>query len=350
MKSLLKHILILILCFQILPGCLEEDDNGPSMTEEFETNALILRELEGRGAYLNTRDFPSMLDPDVVYKSLTSFDIVDVRKNEQFRQGFIPYAVNVNKADLFDYVTNISSARKVLIVSSTGQASAYYNALFRLYGLKNTYSLKFGMAGWNSAFANEFNQFIGDRQIAFTEFFDSGKKHFSLPKIDASVQNENISNLFNSRIKELFNDGFNEILTDNSYDHYHEDAGSVNFGYLFYNKNPQNIFIMTSSTTDIVQDIPAPRNTVIFHPFYGPDDFYTTGRLQTIPAGKLIACYSYSGQISAETVALLKILGYNAKSILFGVQNYRNSTIQNTLGTGRLYIYRSSHDYPIEVQ
>ncbi|MFN8206037.1 MAG: rhodanese-like domain-containing protein [Bacteroidales bacterium] len=43
-----------------------------------------------------------------------------------------------------------------------------------------------------------------------------------------------------------------------------------------------------------------------------------TASLKTLPADKPIAVYCYTGMTSAYLVAYLRLLGYDAKSILYG--------------------------------
>jgi rhodanese-related sulfurtransferase len=47
-------------------------------------------------------------------------------------------------------------------------------------------------------------------------------------------------------------------------------------------------------------------------------DLRSTSYLQTIPSSKDIVVYSKYGHSSAFVVAYLRLLGYNAKSLLFG--------------------------------
>jgi rhodanese-related sulfurtransferase len=52
--------------------------------------------------------------------------------------------------------------------------------------------------------------------------------------------------------------------------------------------------------------------------------------LKTLPTDKTIAVYCYTGQTSAHVAAFLKILGYDAKTILFGVNGMAYDTMPGT--------------------
>jgi hypothetical protein len=53
----------------------------------------------------------------------------------------------------------------------------------------------------------------------------------------------------------------------------------------------------------------------------GPADFRSVTYLQTLPSADSIAIYSGTGQESAFYSAYLRLLGYKARSILFGMNN-----------------------------
>ena len=340
-----RSLIFLFFC-TLLAGCIENDSLQPNLTKEFETNALILKELENRDVFLNTKEFPALIDADTLFKYINDYNIIDVRNAESFQKGHIPNSVNINNSELFDYVVNLNPSKPIVIVSITGQASAFYNALFRVYGLKNTFSLKFGIAGWNKKFENEILKWVGDNQInCWGHHFDK-ISHFKLPTIN---DEKNIKELYDQRIRDLFQNGFNETFLEENSDYSMDNSVAISFNSLNLIYDGNDIAILAVAATDIFQDIQKPMYTQIYHPFKGINEFFSTENLQTIPSDKYVACYSYSGQISAATVAMLRVLGYKAISILFGVQNYSNTIILNTLGTGRLYVFRESNDFPIVV-
>ena len=49
------------------------------------------------------------------------------------------------------------------------------------------------------------------------------------------------------------------------------------------------------------------------------EDILSTEALKTLPTDKTVVVYCYSGQTSAFTAAYLKVLGYDAKTLKFGV-------------------------------
>jgi rhodanese-related sulfurtransferase len=54
---------------------------------------------------------------------------------------------------------------------------------------------------------------------------------------------------------------------------------------------------------------------------YGPPNAFTSTQfLNTLPVGKDIGVYCYTGQTSAQVAAYLQMMGYQGKSVLYGVQ------------------------------
>jgi rhodanese-related sulfurtransferase len=55
-------------------------------------------------------------------------------------------------------------------------------------------------------------------------------------------------------------------------------------------------------------------------------DFKLNGAIKTLPTNKTIIVYCYTGQTSAHVAAILRVLGYDAKSLAYGVNgmNYDN--------------------------
>ncbi|MGB8317851.1 MAG: rhodanese-like domain-containing protein, partial [Ignavibacteriaceae bacterium] len=207
-------VLIVSIIIFIIPGCLKDDIN-PVQSISLSKNALLLNYLETNGNYINSREMPSIADVDEVYNNLENYLIVDVRSKEDYSSGHISGAINVQNDSLVQYLnskSNISQFPKIIIVSSDGQASAYYTSLLRIYGYNNVYSLNFGMALWNNTFSNSWVEHTKDHIIRYHLTGDRlfpGDPNMKLPDIQTDIQNgkrqENIKSLITEIIKEGFN-------------------------------------------------------------------------------------------------------------------------------------------------
>jgi rhodanese-related sulfurtransferase len=306
----MKKNYCLFLAALIFPGCLKDDINIP-VDNELKTSIELLRYLEEQGDYINSPEAPSMIDASEVFNNLHSYLIIDVRANDEFLKGHIEGAVNVANTELLNYaLSRINSYEKAVLVSSDGQASAYYTCLLRLYGFKNVYTMKFGMAYWNIDFSQVWLQKIKTS----TELYYYNKLNYpkgqyrDLPGIEGS--SGNIRELAKERIASLISRGFVDNM-DNI-----DELAIGNSLYFVCYGNYQ------------LYEINHPPNTVFY---YEGGHLKSVNYLQTMPPDKEILIYDYNGQLSAAVTAYLHLLGYNAKSFLFGA----NQLIYNEMTNDR---------------
>jgi len=308
----------LIILFSIgISGCLK--DNVSTMYDiKLSDNAKVLYYLEESGDYINSSEMPSVVNVDEVYYNLNNYLVIDTRTKSEYAAGHISGAVNIQNDSLINFFNSIDAGKyqKIILVNSDGQASSYYTCLLRLYGIQNVYSLLFGMAQWNTNFSEIWTKNIGDSPV--TQFFTFGNyindSLSNLPNIHFPNSNSAIQSNVKNRIAEILQTGFvdNETYVKvdppGALEFNGEEASNfyiVCFGIRpFYNQNPM----------DPVSKGRFP-NSVSFVP---GEDLKSTNNLQLLPDNKKIVVYSYSGQMSAFVVAYLRVLGYDARSLLYG--------------------------------
>lgn len=323
-----KKIIILPVIFLLFwNGCLK-DNITPPVIVNLESSAEILDFIESRGDYINSSEVPSIVSPFEVITNIDQYLILDIRSTDKFAKGRIEGAVNVKHYNLISYLDsiNINLYPKIVIVSETGQAAAYYNSFLRLYGFYNTFSLEFGMDLWNSEFGQLWSR-SRDEEFRPNTYDNRTvqKPDFSeLPKISFPEGNsieEKIKGRINELMKEEFIDTSLKINSD----------AAINFPSLYnnydYSKNIfENVFIICYGTTDLYYipktgelDNPGhPKGSVLYVSSYPINELRTTMSLQTIPNNQQIVIYSENGILSAYATAYLRLLGYNARSVLFG--------------------------------
>ena len=69
----------------------------------------------------------------------------------------------------------------------------------------------------------------------------------------------------------------------------------------------------------------------------------STSHLNTLPTDKSVVVYCYTGQTSAHVAGYLRVLGYDAKSMLFGVNGMAWDNMPGT----RFVEETEVHDYPL---
>ena len=313
----IKNSFLFILCLLGTWGCLK-DEVSPTFEVSLSNNAMLLHYLEDHGDYINSIEMPSIVSVDEVYNNINNYLIIDTRTNLEYTTGHIPGAINIQNDSLITFLESntISQYPKVVLVSADGQASSYYTCLLRLYGISNTYSLLFGMAQWNSTFANAWIQNIHDSPITkdfqFGTFINDSVS--ILPDVHFTNSNSTIESKVKDRISKILETGF---VNDESYvtielldTMLFNGEPATNFYIVCYGISTfyyQNSFdpLAVGHFPNAVSYVPA-RNLM------------STDNLQLLPDKSKIVVYSYSGQLSAFVVAYLRLLGYDAKSLLYG--------------------------------
>ncbi len=316
-----QYIIFLLLSFAAFSyyGCLKDNlTTSPSFT--FNNSAELLFYLEDTGNYINSDLMPSLLTADQVYSNTDNYLLVDIRPGNQFNTGHIDHAVNVSHTKLFDFLdsANVSADEKIVLISQNGQSSAFYTCLLRLYGFSNAYSMSYGMAAWNPAFADEWLEALqqDDSLFAFYSAFPSPKPSISpLPAVE--LQGESIPQKAKNRIKDIGQIEFEDNLSSSE--------GICTINYIKFIHNLGSYFPVCFGHPilykDFIAGISHPEGTVLYDPPPNGSELRSTSALQTIPSGATTVIYSTDGQLSAFAAAYLKVLGYNVKSVLFGANN-----------------------------
>jgi len=325
----LRNIYFLLI-FLILSGCLEEPEI-PSAFFGVNETAELLSFLEKRGDYINSGLAPSLIEAEEAFAHLNEYLVIDVRPPQEFINGHIEGALNIQNNDLLNYFSNnnVNSYQKIVIVSQTGQSAAYYACLLILFGYNNVYSMNFGMASWNTDFAsmwlNHSKNFF--RVDSFNNETYTDNDISALPVLSFSASAKTNNERLRERIEILLNEGFKDnpeditesynasLILENIFD---EETGFNPGIYIVGYGIPDMFFTSTILAGDPLAGFGHPRGAVIFSPGI---DLGSTRKLQTIPLNKTTAIYSYSGQLSAYAAAYLRLLGYDVKSLLFGANN-----------------------------
>jgi rhodanese-related sulfurtransferase len=233
---------------------------------------------------------------------LAKYHIVDIRSASDYATSHIAGAKNVAFSNILAEGT-AAGAKPVLVVCYTGQTACYATALMRMYGFKNTQALKWGMSGWNSSTAGSWNNNIGniaDGNANWSYDAAPANQVFSKPSFTSlSTSGEAI---LKKRVEEVVAAGFKTVKGSDVL------AAPTNY---FIN----NFFSSTDFTgfghikgAYRIQPLSIADNSVL-----GLD-----------PNAKVVT-YCYTGQTSAVVTAWLRVLGYDAYSLTFGMNGLYNS-------------------------
>lgn len=282
------------------------EENLPAVNE----TEVLQNFLQLTGDFINDPAIPTMLAADEVFAEINNpkYFIIDMRSADLYEAGHIEGAVNVEQSQIYDFFKkdfNAANYDKVVIVCKSGQSASYVTSVFQLLGYKNVYSLKRGMSSWNKIYAEDV--WIKN---ATGEFAD---KLETTPNAKAKITEYPVIktgkragiDILEERAKEALN------LTATEW--------GVKANEVF--ETPANFYIINYWPEDLynVGHIPT---SVQYTPKLA---LSSKTELKTVPSNKKVAVYCFTGQHAAFAVAYLRILGYDAYSILYGSNGFMNT-------------------------
>lgn len=330
-------------------SCLKDLSNEPEIPP-LQTSSKILTYLESNGDYINSGAAPAVISTAEVYTNLGSYLLIDVRTDNEYSSGHIQNAVRVNPSELLNYITaNKNLYPKIVIISQCGQSSSFYTGLMRLAGFSNVYTMEYGMAYWNKEFSGVWEGQLKQRNVTLWDFNDHPKPPMSsLPDVQMSNDSTDMHKFILERINNILAKGFSEdtsfanqtigttltamLHNDLTYEHYFIICyGTPNY---YYSKSGRIPGHLPNAVSYVVQS--------------GVSELRSDKFLQTLPKDGNIVIYDYNGITGAQIAAYLNLLGYNAKSLLFGGNTLFYYSMERDTVFFNKYIFDTSqiHNYP----
>jgi rhodanese-related sulfurtransferase len=311
MKYLSKIFLFTLTCF--LTSCLD-DNIIPNLDIELNETAKLIQYFESQGDFANSDTAPALVPAKDLFLNLDQYIILDIRTNAEYTRGHIDNSHNVNSSNLYESVDSLNlivSQKKIVLISKNGQSSSYFTCLLRLAGFNNVFSLSYGMASWHIDFSDDWLQVLGDASdINLYQNTNYPKPALSsLPELEFPNSLNSIKEKAIYRIKNIIKNGFvfnenylNDLVPDIRNTHLTICYGREKF----YNYPPRDLGTLGHPVGTVWY-----ANSASF-------EFRSTESLQTLPLDKPIIIYSGNGQLSACMAAYLRVIGYKAKTLMFG--------------------------------
>ena len=238
---------------------------------------------------------------------LDKYHIIDIRGAADFANGHIQGAKNVALSNILAEGTAAGS-KPVLIVCYSGQTACYATALMRMYGFKHTQALKWGMSGWSSDTAGSWNGKIGAKEAEghANWSYDGAPTNlvFSDPVFSSLYQDG--ETILKKRVELVLSEGFGpatvkgtDVLnkpTDYFINNYFSSTDYAGFGHI---NDAYRILPLTLEGNEYLNLDPTP--------------------------GAKVVTYCYTGQTSAVMTAVLRVLGYDAYTLTFGMNGMYNT-------------------------
>jgi rhodanese-related sulfurtransferase len=314
--SLSKIFLVLLsLSLILFTACSEDSTTEPTpAVDEF---ALVT---EVGDVYFSTYTTANLAPVNITVASL--FDnlndgdasndpyIIDWRAADAYASGHIVGAVNMALGDLVTNLDNgtVPSDRTILNICYTGQTASVATSFLNLLGYE-AQNLKYGMCG-----VTDDANIIGTDKWALAVAADE----YALNMTDAGTP----TNEYDYPVLDTGKDNAVEIIKARF-------APAEPWGVAVASviAAPDDYFVINYWAYADYMNIGHIEGAYQFTP---NADFVTTGKLKNLPTDKKIAVYCWTGQTSAQVVTYLRILGYDAYSIYYGVNGFAFNSLPET--------------------
>jgi len=264
--------------------------------------------------YANT-SMPAIKTADHVrsMQLLGSIYIIDIRAADDYNAGHIEGSVNVAMSDVLTHLdgVDLSAYDEVSIVDYTGQAAGWAASLLRLMGYDIVFAMKWGLCSWHADFSGSWQSNISNARAAqFTSVPTDKGPAVELPTLNTGfTTGQDISE---ARVQAVLAEGFGAAKVSNA-----TVFGDLE-NYYIVNYWPEAEYLDPGHIPGAIQYTPKV-------------DLASDAFLNTLPTDKTLAVYGYTGQASAHLAAYLRVIGYDAVSIVFGA----NGMIYDQLTSGK---------------
>jgi rhodanese-related sulfurtransferase len=337
LKSL-TWLFIIMMAFGVV-GCTDDDDDdpiGPTTTDMLNDMAAVGADYFGNG----TKNITSAL----VYTDMqdgTELFIIDYRSADHFAASHIDVdaletanatIVNWAVADLMDNLDLIPATAKIVNVCYSGQTASQATAALRLLD-KEAWNLKFGMCGWTTDEAVNLGKWTTNlnRTDVILETESNGLSTFDLLTVDLDVAD--VDAAFITKLDEYFTAGTNNISATDLMANLN-DGDTTNDPYI--------VNYWPAAKYDIGH-IPSAVN---FDTAIASFKALDAAALASLPTDRQIVFYCWTGQTSSQACAYLNALGYDAYSLLYGINSILEEDVVHNDFDG-VYYHAPDTDYPV---
>ncbi|MBZ0242225.1 MAG: rhodanese-like domain-containing protein, partial [Bacteroidales bacterium] len=228
--------------------------------------------------------------------------------------------------DFKDILTAAANAgtQPILVVCKTGQTATYASTLLRLSGFSSK-ALKWGMSGWNTSLdawtPNVGN--IADGNANWTTDAAPTNLTYSSPKLSGITSTSGVE-ILRERVAAVISGGFASATAPDVL------------------ANPGNYFINNYFSEPDYLGFGHVKGAHRINPL-----LVSEGQTNFLDASKPVITYCYTGQTSGAITAYLRVIGYDAKSLMFGMNKLSHSNPAWASSPNKWSAETQSHDFPL---
>ena len=302
-------ILAMMTMLGAIAGCSDDDDNGPLPVPIDETAFVVAAGDDYFDDYTVTFEGTTMgvnISASTLFANPDDYYVIDMRSATHFAGAHVIGAHNVAWGDLVDEIDNLPTDQIILFMCYSGQSASFATSIMNLIGTETGHvaqNLKFGA---------------------------SGLMPENMVKVDGSYEYS------------PSNEHFNDMVTTASPDKHAVtdypvlDTGETTAVEVLKARARDAIAALSSCFKDAEWALTTPMDQAYLINYfteenylqghlpnainYEPGDFTSEEFLDTLPTDMPVGVYCYTGQTSAQVVAYLQMLGYDSKTVSYGVQ------------------------------
>lgn len=300
-KYFIYSLFVALFATLVFTGCKDTTDDGIDefkvLTEYMKTNSLDLDKMATSFVVAPPADSVASI------AFLSAKYVIDLRSATDYAAGHVNGAVNVAFANI---LTEAAKATKpILVVCYSGQTATYASTLLRMYGYPDAVALKWGMSGWNAKY-DKWTANCKDLTTASNWNTTANEATTYAAPVIATGKTDGLS-ILKARVEAIVAGGFKSIAPA-------DVLGS-----------PANYYINNYISAEHYAGFGHITGAVRIQPLLIADN-----SISKLNPAKEIVTYCYTGQTSGVVTAWLNVMGYNAKSLLWGLNGM---TTTNTFWT-----------------
>jgi rhodanese-related sulfurtransferase len=230
--------------------------------------------------------------------------VLDLRRPGDFAAGHVEGAVNVSVTDLADHLATAvpaaSTYETIVLICYSGQSAAWAAGVLRAMGYENVRSMRWGMAAWHEDFAGVWVRNRTNVGVAewVAEPAPAPDAVHAPPMLATGLPDGPA--ILDARGRSVLAEGFLVVGMSPA------DALA----------NPDALFIVNVWPAELYRTAGHVPGAANYDPAARP--FLTSTRLRTLPPNRPVVLYCWTGQSSAYMAGYLRVLGYDARTLLFG--------------------------------
>ena len=331
MKRILSKqiaMLAILMMVFVYTGCSDDDDDNPTNpggggeTNQFDVVTTAgdtyfddYNTIGGQGVNIPASAFFSAYDP-----ADPSYYVVDMRRPDDYAGAHIMGSVNITLGNLVDEIDNLPTDQTILFTCYSGQTASFATSIVNLIGTitgHEAVNLKFGASG---ILPSNLINASGDYSYGNSNQYVLDFVQTAAPAKPAAGDFPTVMSETEDAVAFLKERAVAAVATwaDGSCRMSPGDAVS---------HDPNSVMLINYFSEAAYADGHLP-NAYQYTP---KSSILTTGDLNTLPTDMPVAFYCYTGQTSAQVAAYLQMAGYDAMTVMYGVNGmcYDDTTIND---------------------